>query len=53
MQQLSELDSSFVQQESTRTPMHISPVVIYDQSARNAQNPLPDLWLEPYRTGPV
>jgi len=34
MQQLSEMDSNFLQQESTRTPMHISPVVIYDQSAR-------------------
>jgi diacylglycerol O-acyltransferase len=34
MQQLSEMDSNFVQQESTRTPMHISPVIIYDQSAR-------------------
>ena len=34
MQQLSEMDSTFIQQESTATPMHISPVVIYDQSAR-------------------
>jgi diacylglycerol O-acyltransferase len=34
MQQLSEMDSTFVQQESTRTPMHISPLIIYDQSAR-------------------
>ena len=34
MQKLSEMDSNFLQQESTRTPMHISPVLIYDQSAR-------------------
>ena len=34
MQQLSEMDSNFLQQESARTPMHISPVIIYDQSAR-------------------
>ena len=34
MQQLSEMDSSFVQQESAATPMHISPIVIYDQSGR-------------------
>lgn len=34
MQQLSEMDSNFLQQESVRTPMHISPVIIYDQSGR-------------------
>ncbi len=34
MQQLSEMDSNFLQQESARTPMHISPVIVYDQSAR-------------------
>jgi WS/DGAT/MGAT family acyltransferase len=34
MQQLSELDSNFLQQEGPRTPMHISPVIVYDQSAR-------------------
>lgn len=34
MQQLSEMDSNFLLQESPRTPMHISPVVIYDQSRR-------------------
>jgi WS/DGAT/MGAT family acyltransferase len=34
MEQLTELDNNFLQQESTRTPMHISPVVIYDQSHR-------------------
>ncbi|MGL4564318.1 MAG: wax ester/triacylglycerol synthase domain-containing protein, partial [Halioglobus sp.] len=34
MQKLSEMDSSFLQQETARTPMHISPVLIYDQSAR-------------------
>jgi diacylglycerol O-acyltransferase len=34
MQQLSEMDSNFLQQESIRTPMHISPVIVYDQSAR-------------------
>lgn len=34
MQQLSEMDSNFLQQERVRTPMHISPVIVYDQSAR-------------------
>ncbi len=34
MQQLSEMDSNFLHQESARTPMHISPVIVYDQSAR-------------------
>jgi WS/DGAT/MGAT family acyltransferase len=34
MQQLTEMDSNFLQQESARTPMHISPVIIYDQSKR-------------------
>jgi WS/DGAT/MGAT family acyltransferase len=34
MKQLSEMDSNFLQQESARTPMHISPVIVYDQSAR-------------------
>ncbi|QFU75161.1 wax ester/triacylglycerol synthase family O-acyltransferase [Halioglobus maricola] len=34
MEKLSEMDASFVHQESNRTPMHISPVVIYDQSSR-------------------
>ena len=32
MQQLTELDNAFVQMESHRTPMHISPVIFYDQS---------------------
>ncbi len=32
MQQLTELDAMFIQQESNRTPMHISPVIFYDQS---------------------
>jgi diacylglycerol O-acyltransferase len=32
MQQLTELDNAFVQMESNRTPMHISPVIFYDQS---------------------
>lgn len=32
MQQLTPLDNMFVQQESHRTPMHISPVIIYDPS---------------------
>ena len=32
MQQLTELDYTFVQMESNRTPMHISPVIFYDQS---------------------
>ena len=32
MKQLTELDNAFIQMESTRTPMHISPVIIYDQS---------------------
>ena len=34
MLQLSEMDSNFLQQESARTPMHISPVIVYDQSGR-------------------
>jgi diacylglycerol O-acyltransferase / wax synthase len=34
MQQLTEMDTNFLQQESARTPMHISPVIVYDQSAR-------------------
>lgn len=32
MQQLTELDNAFVQLESSRTPMHITPVIFYDQS---------------------
>lgn len=32
MQQLTEMDYAFVQMESNRTPMHISPVIFYDQS---------------------
>ena len=32
MEQLTELDYSFVQMESSRTPMHITPVMFYDQS---------------------
>jgi diacylglycerol O-acyltransferase / wax synthase len=31
MQQLSEMDSNFLQQESASTPMHISPVIVYEQ----------------------
>jgi len=34
MQQLTEMDSNFLQQERVRTPMHISPVIVYDQSER-------------------
>lgn len=34
MEQLTEMDNNFVQQESGRTPMHISPVIVYDQSHR-------------------
>ncbi|MEZ5502055.1 MAG: wax ester/triacylglycerol synthase family O-acyltransferase [Halioglobus sp.] len=34
MEQLTEMDSNFLQQESVRTPMHISPVIVYDQSGR-------------------
>jgi WS/DGAT/MGAT family acyltransferase len=34
MEQLTEMDSNFLLQESARTPMHISPVLVYDQSAR-------------------
>ncbi len=30
MQQLTEMDYMFVQQESNRTPMHITPVLIYE-----------------------
>ena len=32
MQQLTELDYAFVQMEGNRTPMHITPVIFYDQS---------------------
>lgn len=32
MQQLTSMDNMFVLQEAQRTPMHISPVIIYDQS---------------------
>ena len=32
MQQLTEMDYVFVQMESSRSPMHISPVIFYDQS---------------------
>ncbi len=32
MEQLTELDNAFVQMESNRTPLHISPVIFYDQS---------------------
>lgn len=34
MEQLTEMDNNFLQQESGRTPMHISPVIVYDQSHR-------------------
>ncbi|MAT91632.1 MAG: wax ester/triacylglycerol synthase family O-acyltransferase [Halioglobus sp.] len=34
MEQLTEMDANFLQQESARTPMHISPVIVYDQSHR-------------------
>lgn len=34
MEQLTEMDNTFLQQESVETPMHISPVIIYDQSHR-------------------
>jgi WS/DGAT/MGAT family acyltransferase len=37
MQQLSEIDASFLQLENNNTPMHISPVMIYDQSSRKAK----------------
>ena len=32
MEQLTELDNTFIQMESNRTPMHITPVMFYDQS---------------------
>jgi diacylglycerol O-acyltransferase / wax synthase len=32
MEQLTELDNTFIQMESNRTPMHITPVIFYDQS---------------------
>jgi WS/DGAT/MGAT family acyltransferase len=32
MQQLTTMDNIFLQQEGNRTPMHISPIIIYDQS---------------------
>ncbi len=34
MEQLSEIDSNFLLQETVNTPMHISPVVIYDPAGR-------------------
>lgn len=34
MEQLTEMDANFLLQESARTPMHISPVLVYDQSGR-------------------
>jgi WS/DGAT/MGAT family acyltransferase len=34
MQKLTEMDASFLQQETPRTPMHISPILVYDQSGR-------------------
>lgn len=34
MEQLTEMDNNFLQQESGATPMHISPVIVYDQSHR-------------------
>ena len=34
MEQLTEMDANFLAQESVATPMHISPVIIYDQSHR-------------------
>jgi len=36
MQQLTEMDYAFVQMESNRTPMHISPIIFYDQSGINS-----------------
>tara|TARA_R110000823_G_scaffold210224_12_gene340537 strand:- start:4187 stop:5734 length:1548 start_codon:yes stop_codon:yes gene_type:complete len=36
MQQLTEMDCNFLQQESVHTPMHISPVIVYDQSHRSS-----------------
>ena len=32
MQQLTEMDNTFIQMESNRTPMHIRTVMFYDQS---------------------
>ncbi|MEH6587242.1 MAG: wax ester/triacylglycerol synthase family O-acyltransferase [Halioglobus sp.] len=32
MEQLTELDNAFIQMERNSTPMHISPVIFYDQS---------------------
>jgi len=34
VEQLTEMDDMFLQQESVLTPMHISPVIVYDQSHR-------------------
>jgi len=34
MQQLTEMDNNFIAQETAATPMHISPVIVYDQSLR-------------------
>ncbi len=35
MQQLTEMDNNFLQQESPSTPMHISPIIVYDPSGRD------------------
>ena len=35
MEQLTEMDNNFLQQESNATPMHISSVIVYDQSHRS------------------
>ena len=34
MEQLTEMDDNFLQQETAQTPLHISPVIVYDQSHR-------------------
>jgi diacylglycerol O-acyltransferase / wax synthase len=38
MQQLTEMDYMFIQNETSRTPMHITPIMFYDQSeAKNGR----------------
>jgi hypothetical protein len=36
MKQLSGLDAAFIHQESPRTPMHVSPVLIYGSGMENS-----------------
>lgn len=44
MQQLSELDASFLYLETDRTPMHIGGLYIFDASDREDDFSLPSFW---------